>query len=78
MIFGSYYSGDLKAYMIVARDNNLRIYVEYMTKKNILKPMEIYINTIHEDYVIVTDVTDSRIKRLNYNTMFRVGIEEYA
>lgn len=78
MIFTNYYSGDVKAYMIVAHDNNLRIYIEYMTKKNILKLMEVYINTIYEDHVIVTDVVGNKIKRLNYNTMYRVGIEAYA
>lgn len=78
MIFTNYYSGDVKAYMIVAHDNNLRIYIEYMTKKNVLKLMEVYINTIYEDHVIVTDVVGNKIKRLNYNTMYRVGIEAYA
>lgn len=71
-----YYSGNIFAYLSAAKEGELKIYIEYISKKNILKPMIVFAETVYEDHVIVRDVVDSfKIKRLNFDGIFRIGLE---
>ena len=76
MIFGNYSSTDLQTYALTAKEQNLKLYIEYIgKKKQQLKPMQVTVLEVYNDHILVIDLFDGRIKRLNYSRVYRVGLE---
>ncbi len=74
---GVYYSGDVFALFSLAFEAQLMLYVEYIRKKdNVLRIMVIRPMTVNEDHALVTEVGYDNIKRLNYDNVYRMGIED--
>ena len=71
-----YYSGDVFALFSLAKQQGLMLYVEYIRKKdNVLRIMIVRPITVNEDHVLVTEVGLDNIKRLNYDKVYKMGIE---
>ena len=74
----TYYSGDVFAIFIFALQENLSLYVEYLRKTdNVLRIMTVAPLRVEADYALVSDLEiRNSVKRLNYDRVFRLGIEE--
>lgn len=75
-----YFKGDLLVVLSTALRDDLIVYVEYIPKttpmKNILKSMRVKITEVNDDFVYVIDLADGALKRLNYNRIFVLGVED--
>jgi hypothetical protein len=70
-----YSSGDIIKLATHAKESNLEIYVEYITKgTKILKPMVANIAAIHDDHLLITDKNGNYIRRLNFEGIHRIGV----
>ena len=72
----NYHSGDVLGVFSRAFSENLMLYVEYLRKSdNVLRIMRVMPMTVYESYAIVKDAESMRIKRLNFNRVYRMGLE---
>jgi len=72
-----YVSNDIFAIASRAIEKGLKIYIEYIPKKtNILQVMEAFVMAIHSDHLLVGSGKEGDIKRLNFDRIYRIGIEE--
>lgn len=75
-MYGHYYNEDVSAYVKVAIENKLLLYIKYLRKKdNVLKEMEVHPQTIYPTHIMVIDKADGGIKRLNFGRIFLIGLE---
>lgn len=76
-MFGLYDSGQIIAHLSVAQQSNLLVYFEYLRKRDGgLRTIEGYPKTINADHVILLDNQSKSIKRLNYDRIYRIGLQK--
>jgi len=74
---GVYYSGDVFALFSLAKQMGLMLYIEYIRKSdNALRIMIVRPITVYEDYALITEVGFDNIKRLNYDKVYKMGLED--
>lgn len=76
IIVSNYYSGDVMGVFLHAYSEGLMLYVEYLRKSdNVLRIMVVVPMTVYETYAIIKDAESMRIKRLNFDRVYRMGLE---